>query len=321
MNRLRPLVLLVAVGLAGFLVWRLWPRGGDGGLSGYIEGDLLYLSAPAAGAVSALSVEKGQRVQAGAPLFQIDPRLSMAATDQAAAALQAAEAAARDAQKGQRPAELAVIQAQRNEVRARLRQAKVQYERIRVLAARGIYAPARLDQARADYEAAEASAAEVERRLDVAELGQREDQVAAAQARAAQAAGGVSEAAVRLDLMSPRAPVAGRVQDVFFQKGEWAPANQPVVALLPDDRVKIRFYVAEGAVARYRPGRTIRFRCDGCGGPRKARISFVSPTAEYTPPVIYSRESRDKLVFLVEAVPEQPRALTPGLPVDVERLR
>ena len=58
-------------------------------------------------------------------------------------------------------------------------------------------------------------------------------------------------------------------------------------------------------------------RCDGCSGELTARVSFISATAEYTPPVIYSTEERAKLVFLVEARPEQVDQLRVGQPVSV----
>ncbi len=90
-----------------------------------------------------------------------------------------------------------------------------------------------------------------------------------------------------------------------------------MVSLLPDNQVKLRFFVAEGAVQAYRPGGAVRFSCDGCRSGLAARISFVAPRAEFTPPVIYSRNSRGKLVFLVEAVPLDAQGLQPGLPVDV----
>ncbi|MBX7249795.1 MAG: HlyD family secretion protein, partial [Caulobacteraceae bacterium] len=134
---------------------------------------------------------------------------------------------------------------------------------------------------------------------------------------AGQAAEALSEAEIRARLLAPAAPVEARVEDVFFQQGEWAPANQPVVALLPDARVKLRFFVRETEVNLYRPGARLTFRCDGCGGPQGATVTWVSPRPEFTPPVIYSRDSRDKLVFLVEARPDRPRTLTPGQPVDV----
>jgi HlyD family secretion protein len=92
------------------------------------------------------------------------------------------------------------------------------------------------------------------------------------------------------------------------------------VSLLPDDKVKLRFFAPEAEVARYHIGETVHFDCDGCATGLTARIRYVSAQPEFTPPIIYSRSSRDRLVFLVEAEPVDPRALTPGLPVDVEPL-
>jgi HlyD family secretion protein len=108
------------------------------------------------------------------------------------------------------------------------------------------------------------------------------------------------------------------VEEVFFHAGEWAAANQPILSLLPDERIKLRFFVPERSLAAYRVGRAIRFACDGCPKGLTARIDFVSPRPEFTPPVIYSREARDRLVYLVEARPSV--RLNPGQPVDVEPL-
>ncbi len=122
---------------------------------------------------------------------------------------------------------------------------------------------------------------------------------------------------MRVGQLAQRAPASGRIEEVFYQAGEWAAPNQPIVSLLPDDQVKLRFYVPEAEMQAYRPGQTVRFSCDGCATGLAARISYVGPRAEFTPPVIYSRKSRGKLVFLVEAVPAGGRGLAPGLPVDV----
>ena len=130
----------------------------------------------------------------------------------------------------------------------------------------------------------------------------------------------LSDIATRMDYLSPRAPGPAVVEQVFFQTGEWAPSNQPVVSLLPDEKVKVRFFVPEQDLRAYSLGRTVRFACDGCRGPSSAVIDYVSPRPEYTPPVIYSRQTRDSLVFMVEARPMAPRGLTPGQPVDVSPL-
>ncbi|MCA0249530.1 MAG: HlyD family efflux transporter periplasmic adaptor subunit [Proteobacteria bacterium] len=117
----------------------------------------------------------------------------------------------------------------------------------------------------------------------------------------------------------PVAPEDALVENTFFNVGEWVPAGSPVVSLLPDFRVKLRFFVPEEDVARARPGNEVSFTCDSCPSGLKATITYVSPRAEYTPPVIYSQSARTKLVFLVEARPTKLRVpLQPGLPVAVQ---
>ena len=319
MKRIRPVVgIVVLLALAALLVWGLFLRGDEARtLSGYVEGDLVYLAAPVSGAVEALYVREGERVAAGGRTFLIDPQVPRAQAESAAAALAAAESHAEDLRKGQRVQEQAVYDAQLAAAEAQLRQAEANYNRIAPLVARGIYAPARLDQERAARDTARAQVETVRRQRAVGALGARSDAIAAADQQAVQARGGLSGAQAVLRTLSPVAPTGGRVQQIFFRQGEWAQANQPVLALLPDARIKVRFFVPERSVNLYRPGGTVRFGCDGCTGLRSARISWVSATAEFTPPVLYSRGSRDRLVFMVEATPEDPTALNPGLPVDV----
>jgi HlyD family secretion protein len=104
----------------------------------------------------------------------------------------------------------------------------------------------------------------------------------------------------------------------LYRPGEWVAAGAPVVSILPPGNVKIRFYVPEPVLASLRIGAPVSVRCDGCGAAIAAKISFIAPQAEFTPPVIYSRENRAKLVFLVEAHPDAANAaLHPGLPVEV----
>jgi HlyD family secretion protein len=319
----RIVVAVVAVGVVGFLAWRIWGPGAahPRRLSGYVEGETLYVAASVAGPVSTVSVERGQRVTAGQSLFALDAAQLVAARDQAASQAAAASAQAQDAAKGQRPDELAVYDAQAAAAQAALSQAQADYNRIAPLAAKGIYAPARLDQARAALKTAQANVRTVEQQRRVGTLGARPDAIQAAQSQAQAARDQLAAAQNRLDLISPKAPAAARVQDVFYQSGEWVAANQPVVALLADDRVRLRFFVPQAEVSFYRPGARIAFACDGCKSGLGARINFVSPRAEFTPPVIYSRDARDRLVFLVEAVPDSPADLQPGLPVDVVPLK
>jgi HlyD family secretion protein len=281
-------------------------------LSGYVEGESLHLAAPSPGYVASLAVDRGDRVEAGAPLFVMDARTAGAQQDEARAAVVQAETQA-DAAAAQYRQAVASAEA----VRAVAAGARTTADRLAGLrrASPGAIAVEEVDRAEADALAKEAQAEAARRQAAAAAA-----QAAAAQAQTARAGAGLSEVGVRLDLLAPRAPAAGRIEQVFFREGEWAGANQPVVSLLPDERIKLRFFVPATSVALYRTGREIRFTCDSCGAERRAVVTYVAPRAEFTPPVIYSRDARERLVFLVEARPADPASLTPGLPVDVTPL-
>jgi HlyD family secretion protein len=103
----------------------------------------------------------------------------------------------------------------------------------------------------------------------------------------------------------------------MFKPGESVTANMPVISIVPDGEVKVRFYVAQGLVNGFRPGRRVAIACDGCARGMTATVDFVASQPEFTPPIIYSLDARQKLVFMVEAAPSDPRALVPGQPMDV----
>jgi HlyD family secretion protein len=307
------LILLVAIAAAAILAWRWFGAGPrERYLSGYVEGESLFLAAPVAGTVSTIMAQEGERVAAGARLFAIDPATLSAQGEQARAQVTEAQtqiaSAAANAQQAE--AEVAAAAADADKARRDLN---------RLLGVRREDAAA---VAGTDIDAAQAALREASARVRAAQetAEARRAQVAAARAQESQAKGGSREVDIRVGQLSPPAPSPARVEEVYFRPGEWVAANQPVVSILPDDRIKVRFFVPEQEVARYRPGRSVRFSCDGCASGLSARISYVSPRPEFTPPVIFSRDSRDRLVFMVEALPQDPARLMPGLPVDVEPL-
>ncbi len=305
---------LAAVAAIGAGAWWAWlrPHGGPPTLPGYVEGDVLYLSSPGAGTVARVFVAEGQRVAAGAALFTMDPATLSAVRGQAQARL-----AQSLSQVGAAAARAAQARASADAARAAEAEARVELNRQQSLARANPAAavPRELDQARANLRSATAQ------RQAAARAAQAQGvDIAASRAGAGEARAALAEQASRLEQLAPRAPAAGRIETVFYQAGEWAAANQPVIALLPDDEVKLRFYVREAEVQRYRPGAVVGFSCDGCARGLRATVSYVSPRPEFTPPVIYSRDSREKLVFLIEARPTEGARLAPGLPVDVEPL-
>jgi len=127
----------------------------------------------------------------------------------------------------------------------------------------------------------------------------------------------LNSAQTRLTRRKVFSPVSGTVQQIYFRQGEMVAAGRPVLALLPPENLKVRFFVPEAKLPEIALGDLVRVNCDGCAGDLTARVSFISRTAEYTPPVIYSLEERSKLVFLIEARPDQPEKVRVGQPVSV----
>jgi HlyD family secretion protein len=113
------------------------------------------------------------------------------------------------------------------------------------------------------------------------------------------------------------APVSGTVQQIYFREGEMVPAQRPVLSIMPPGNMKVRFYVPEPDLPKLAIGDEVRVTCDNCAGDLTAKIYFIATSAEYTPPVIYSLDERNKLVFLVQARPSRPDSLRVGQPISV----
>lgn len=288
--------------------------------SGYVEGEPLYLAAPVAGRLAQLAVREGEQVAAAQPLFSLAGELERAAAAEAQARSRNAQAQAANTDKGRRREELAISEAQLRQARSQAQLARSELARQQQLLEQGFVARARVDDAVLGARQAEARVAELEAALQSARLPAREDERLAARALAEAAQSSLAQAGWRLRETEQRAPQAGRITEVFYRPGEWVNAGTPVLALLPPQQRKARFYVPEAELGALRLQQPVSLSCDGCGKPIAARISFIAPQAEYTPPVIYSNAQRAKLVFLVEARPDRPQdaeRLHPGQPLDV----
>jgi len=288
------------------------------GFPGYVEADYVRVAAPLSGSLARLAVQKGDEVALGAALFALESEQERAARAEAEARLRQAEAALADLEKARRAPEIAAVRAQVTQAQAAARQSEADLARAQKLVADKFLPPQKLDEALATRDRDRARVAELSAQVAVANLPARNDAIAAARADAKAASDALAQAQWRVDQKAQTAPAAGLVSDTLYRPGEWVAAGAPVVSLLPPGNVKIRFYVPEPSLSSLRPGGRVTVRCDGCAQSIAAKIAFIAPQAEYTPPVIYSRENRAKLVFLVEARPDTPdAALRPGLPVEV----
>ena len=300
------LVLLLGCGQAPSASWQ-----------GYVEGEFVLLASPYAGQLQKLHVRRGQSIEAGKPLFALESQSEQAARLEAEQRVKSAQARLENLEEAGRTPQIQAQRAELAQARAALELSSSQLAQQEKLFREGFNSRARLDEARSAHarDLARARAAQAQLENVQQPLG-REAERKAADSEVAAARAALAQAAWRLEQKSVAAPVAGLVQDTFFVEGEWVPAGRPVAALLPPGNVKIRFYVPETSLATVKPGDSVEILCDGCPAPLAAKVSFVSTQAEYTPPVLYSKESRAKLVFLVEARPESGN-LHPGQPVDV----
>ncbi|MER8420890.1 HlyD family efflux transporter periplasmic adaptor subunit [Mesorhizobium sp. M1329] len=286
---------------------------------GYVEGDYVLLAPIEVAQVETIAVKRGDRVAPGTPVVTLENADAKIAIAQAEAALAQAQAQLADLQVGKRPEEIAVLKAQVDMAKAQAADAKRRYIRASDLFKRGTGTQADYDTASATLETANAQVGQAEANLAVGGLPARSETIKAADNQVRQARSALEQAQWRLSKRVLTAPSSGRVNDVIRYPGDTAGPTAPVISILPDGAVKLSVYVPESAFSSVDVGTLLNVHCDGCGSGVKARVSYVSPDPEFTPPVIYSLETRQKLVYLVEARPEgDASALQPGQIVDVD---
>jgi HlyD family secretion protein len=289
------------------------------GYAGYAEGDYVRLSAPVAGTLTRLHLQRGDRVDAAAPAFVLEQDSERAAREEAESRLRAAQQQLLNLQQGKRPDELAAVRAQLAQAQAALALSNAELARTSKLVAEQFNSPATLDQARSKVAGDQAHVNELAAQLRVANLGARTPEIAAAAQEVKAAQAQLAQAEWRVAQKTQRVPAAADVVDVLYREGEYVPLGGPVLTLLPPGNLKARFFVPQAVVGALSVGQPVSLRCDGCGAPIAARLSFVAREAEFTSPLIYSRENRAALVFMIEARPEpaDARRLHPGQPLQV----
>lgn len=268
---------------------------------GYIEGDLTYLASTQPGRLSTLDVHRGEKVKKGQPLFSIEQEPRLSKVHAAEAALRKAEFNLADLQKGERPSQLKALQAQIKGAQAQVVYAEKQLQRTRVLVSTDAVQQQLLDLSKQNAEVAEEKVAELEQELVTAKLPARVDQIKAARASLQEAAANLNVSDWNLKQTVVRSPANATVFDNLYWPGEEVPSSQPVITLLIPSQIKVVFFIPEPELSQLKLGQTIQIQATNASEASSAKVSFISPSAEYTPPVIYSRERSSKLVYRVEA--------------------
>ncbi len=322
MKRVRGAFVLVAVlAVVGVIYALELRRGAPSGWQGYAEGDDVFLGPTLAGQLVHVDVVRGQMVAKGAPVFEQDATGDEAAVREARANLDAAQATLRNLQQpGGRAEQIAAAAADLTDKAAVRRRIAVDLARDERLLPSHAVPQQLVDTER--QQLASATAQEAASAANLALLRQpsgREDQIAAQQEAVAAAQAALAQAEWQLSLRRVVAPDAGVVVDVVSRAGEALTAGATVVDLLPAANLRVLFFIPEDQLSSLRYGQEVAISCDGCGKGFTARISYISPKPEYTPPVIYSESSRGNLVYRIEATPPPADLLRlhPGQPLDV----
>lgn len=256
-------------------------RQSEGQAQGYVEGRYTYMATSVSGVLKELLVQRGSQVKSGDTLFVLEKKPESDEYESAKENLKQTMAA-------------------RDAIAANLNYAKITYDRYKVLVPKKAIDQSSLDNAKSNYESL------------IAQLSQSEATIASTSAVLAKMSWTQDQKVIA-------APVDAIVFDTYYRIGEYTIADQPIVSLLAPSDIKVIFYVSEAVLGRLKLGGDVTVACDGCKQSYPGKISFISPTAEYTPPVIYSRDTNEKLIYRIEAEfsPSDAVHLHPGQPVMV----
>lgn len=288
-------------------------------IQGYIEGQYTYVAPVISGKLEKLAVSRGDPIQKNSLLFILDQQPEQDQLKEAQFKLTQAEETLSDLKKGQRQTIIDEFVAQRSQATAAFNLDQVTLARYQNLYAKGAIDKASVDTASTNYQRDKKLIEQIDAQIAEAKLGSRINQIMAQEAVVKAAYAGVAQAKWALTQKTVYAPLAGQVYDTYYREGEFVAAGQPILSFLAPENIKLIFFVPETMLSTIKIGQSVQFGCDNCKTKYPAIISFISSKAEYTPPVIYSRISRDKLVFRVEAKLSSTIAtsVNSGQPVDV----
>jgi len=287
--------------------------------SGYAEGEFVNLSSTQSGKLDKLFVKRGDHVSIKENLFALECDNELLSLKQAQADLSAAESTLRDYRKGERPEEIRVIEAQLSAATANADNAAREFKRNSELYPENAVSKTQFDESEALAKATEAKVKELQNALRVAKLSKRIDQITAQEKRVEQLRSALMLAQWKLDEKGVKSRYDALVFDTLYREGEFVPQGGIIIRLLPPENIKIRFFVPQKVSESLQIGSDVSIISRSDSKKIPAQITYISTEAEFTPPIIYSNETKEKLTYMIEAYPQKNYAaqLHPGQPVEV----
>ena len=288
-------LLLAVAGLSGCLQDEARSQ-----LPGYIEADITSVATPVAGTLFQMGVKEGQAVKLGDKLYTLESNREQAQLAEAQARKAQADSQQQNLSKGARKDELDQVRAKLRYAKAQLAQMQTNLKKSETLVKKGFIAEAQVDADRTNVALAQAQVEEARAALRAAKEGARDDEKRAAAAQASAAVAGVAQVEWLLQQKQVTAPVEGVVQEIFVRQGEFAQTGAAVLSILQKDSLRVRFFVPNDLRPRFLPGAQFQVKVSGCEQPLTARTTRVSARPEYTNPLMFGPELRDRLSFLTE---------------------
>lgn len=292
----------------------------DNMLSGYSHGEFVYLSYSGNEKIERILINKGDNVAAGQELVKIESFDAQNIFLRAEEKLSAESALLRNLESGERPEELDIIRSQIKKAQSAESQVKRQLGRYRNLYANHAISLAEWEDIRDELTQKGAQVEELINQLKARQLPARQDELSKQRSMVAAAKLERDKALWDVQQTTIVSPVNAKVFDIIYRAGERPSAGKPIISLLPPENIKVRFFIPEEKLGKFKIGSKVKLICDGCAEPIAGVINYISPEAEFTPPVIYSTKRREKLIFMAEAIPalQQTGRMKIGQPFDVE---
>jgi len=284
---------------------------------GYVEAENIYLALPYSGVLKTMFVQRGERVKKGKLLFELDMHPQDFQVRVNDAVLLQERSTLDDSILPKRLPEIETISWQVVQAEAQIQLAQLRVKRYGELVQKHALDKDTLDSAKEHYNELVAVKNQYQANLALVKLGSREQQINAHREQVKGAAAQLSAAEWQLAQKKLYAPADGFIFDTYYRPGEFVSAEHPVASLLSPDNVRIEFFVPVQRLAKLHIGQKISFTCDNCTKDNSAVIRYISPEAEYVPPLVYSRENNEHLVFRIKATTEHSSQLKPGQPVMV----
>jgi HlyD family secretion protein len=315
---------LLPAALAAFvLVAASACRGKDDGavhLSGRLEAPLVDLAPKVAGRVAEVLVREGDRVKAGDLLARLDLGETALAPERDARGLQSAEARFNDLKTGSREAEIKGAEQEVADRRAALGLAKPELERQEILLSKKVGTPRDVDVARANLDRAQANLKMSEERLLLAREGFRKGQTEQARVDVERARAVLKQSESVAREAEIRAPADGVILHRMAEPGLLLGPGQPALTMAFANRLYVRTFVPETQLGRVKPGSLAEVTVDAFpGNVFSAKVTEISPDAEFTPKPVDTPRERVNLVYAakVDLDAGWNAPLVPGQPADV----